>query len=54
MKDLIFVLITVGFFALAALYVRACARIVGSDESEVPAGETAEETPEAPPAEVTA
>ena len=34
MKDLVFVLVTVGFFALAALYVRACARIVGADESE--------------------
>jgi hypothetical protein len=33
-KDLIFVLLTVGFFALAALYVRACARILGPEESE--------------------
>jgi hypothetical protein len=38
-KDLIFVLVTIGFFAVAALYVRACARIVGADESgaETPA-----------------
>jgi hypothetical protein len=40
MRDLIFVLLTVGFFAVAALYVRACARIVGSDEHEAPAEET--------------
>jgi hypothetical protein len=40
MTDLIFVALTVGFFALAALYVRACARIVGADESEAPADET--------------
>jgi len=46
MRDIIFVLITIGFFALTALYVRACARIVGPDESEAPADET--------PAEVTA
>jgi hypothetical protein len=45
-KDLIFVLLTVGFFGLTALYVRACARIVGPDERETPADET--------PAEVTA
>jgi hypothetical protein len=32
-KDLIFVLLTIGFFAVAALYVRACARIVGAEES---------------------
>ena len=48
MKDLIFVLLTVGFFALAALYVRACARIVGAEESE--SGAPTEDTP----AEVTA
>jgi hypothetical protein len=40
MKDLIFVLITIGFFALTALYVRACARIVGADEREATADET--------------
>jgi hypothetical protein len=42
-KDLIFVLLTVGFFALAALYVRACARIVGPEEEEAPADETSVE-----------
>lgn len=40
MKDVIFVLITIGFFALTALYVQACARIVGTEEREVPADET--------------
>jgi len=45
MKDIIFVLITIGFFALTALYVQACARIVGPDESEAEAsaGETTAE-----------
>jgi hypothetical protein len=33
MTDLIFVLVTLGFFALAALYVSACSRILGADES---------------------
>ncbi len=33
MRDAIFVLIPVGFFALAAAYVRACGRIIGSDEA---------------------
>jgi hypothetical protein len=43
MKDIIFVLLTIGFFALTVLYVQACARIVGPDESE--AGAPADETP---------
>jgi hypothetical protein len=43
MKDLIFVLLTIGFFALTALYVQACARIVGPDERDAPANETAAE-----------
>ena len=29
MRDLVFVLLAVGFFALALLFVRACERIVG-------------------------
>jgi hypothetical protein len=49
-KDLIFVLLTIGFFAVAALYVRACARIVGADESESEVPASADETA----AEVTA
>lgn len=30
MRDVLFVLVVTGFFALAALYVRACAAVVGS------------------------
>jgi hypothetical protein len=40
MRDIIFVLLTIGFFALTALYVQACARIVEPDEREAPAEET--------------
>jgi hypothetical protein len=43
MKDILFVLVTIGFFGLAAAYVRACARIVGADEPEA----TATPAPEA-------
>jgi len=45
MKDVIFVLLTIGFFALTVLYVQACARIVGPDEreAEAPATETPSE-----------
>ncbi|MGD9701357.1 MAG: hypothetical protein AB7Q42_14825 [Acidimicrobiia bacterium] len=32
MRDVVFVSITLGFFAIAAGYVRACARIVGAEE----------------------
>ena len=32
MRDVVFVVVTLAFFALAALYVRACARIIGPDE----------------------
>jgi len=31
MRDLVFLVATVGFFAVAALLVRACDRIVGPD-----------------------
>jgi len=31
MRDLVFLTLTVGFFSLAALVVRACDRIVGPD-----------------------
>jgi len=34
--DLLFVAIMVGFFVLAALFVRGCDRIIGADE-EAPA-----------------
>lgn len=40
MPDVLFVLITVGFFGLAALFVRACERIIGPpEESSVDAGD---------------
>jgi hypothetical protein len=32
MRDLVFIALTVGFFALAALVVAACDRIVGPDD----------------------
>jgi hypothetical protein len=34
MSDLIFLAVVVAFFAVAALLVRACGRIVGGDEPE--------------------
>jgi hypothetical protein len=34
-RDVLFVLISVGFFAVAGLYVKACARIVGTDDAQV-------------------
>lgn len=33
MADAVYVLIIVGFFALAALYVKACEAIIGPDQS---------------------
>jgi hypothetical protein len=42
MKDILFVLVTIGFFGLAAAYVRACGRIVGPDEPEATATEASE------------
>ncbi len=32
MRDALFLAVIVGFFATAAAYVRACARIIGPDE----------------------
>ena len=32
MRDVVFVAIIIGFFGIAALYVRACAGILGADE----------------------
>lgn len=42
MRDVLFVLVVIGFFSLAALYVRACAAVVGP-VSERDAGEPAED-----------
>ena len=36
MRDLVFLMVTVGFFALAALVVAACDRIVGPDPVDRP------------------
>jgi hypothetical protein len=33
-SDVLFVLVVVAFFALAALFVRGCEMLVGSDEEE--------------------
>ena len=35
MRDLVFIAVTVGFFALAALVVAACDRIVGRDPADL-------------------
>jgi hypothetical protein len=37
MADLVYLLITIGFFAIAALFVKACEAIIGPDEFAVPA-----------------
>ena len=46
MRDVVFVAIVIGFFGFAALYVRACAAIIGPDElvsTPVPDDEAAAE-----------
>jgi hypothetical protein len=35
MRDVVYVAITVGFFSLAGLFVRGCARIVGPDDASL-------------------
>lgn len=42
MRDVLFVLAVIGFFALAVLYVRACAAVVGS-VSDPASGEAGED-----------
>jgi len=39
MRDLVFIAVTVGFFALAALVVAACDRIVGPDPTDLTVGD---------------
>ena len=46
MRDLVYVLITLGFFGLAALFVGVCDRIVGPDPADG-AVEGGERTPAA-------
>ena len=38
MGDLLFVVVTVAFFALAVAYVKGCERIVGPDTGDLPDG----------------
>jgi hypothetical protein len=47
MRDVVFVAITIGFFAVCLAYVRACARIIGHE-----AGAAGEAEPEAELVEV--
>ncbi|MDP9073869.1 MAG: hypothetical protein M3N98_06760 [Actinomycetota bacterium] len=42
MSDLLFVAIIVGFFGLAALFIRGCDRIIGADEEAPAASEPVE------------
>jgi rRNA processing protein Krr1/Pno1 len=50
MRDVVFVLVTLAFFALAASYVRACGRIIGPDEVTADEIEDAEAVDVAVPA----
>jgi hypothetical protein len=43
MRDLVFVAIVIAFFAIAAVYVLACARIIGPDELVSSAATAAED-----------
>jgi hypothetical protein len=36
MRDVMFLLLPVGFFVLAAAYVRGCAAVVGPDVADAP------------------
>ena len=38
MADVVYLLVIVSFFALAAVFVKACEAIIGPDEQAVPAG----------------
>ena len=39
MADVIFIAITIAFFAICAAYVQWCDKIIGPDEFEVPASD---------------
>lgn len=41
MRDLMFLLLAVGFFALGTLYVRACAAVVGPEQASTADAEAA-------------
>jgi hypothetical protein len=47
-NDVTFVLILIAFFAVAALFVFACDRIIGADEAELTEVTTGEPAPQAP------
>ena len=47
MRDVVYVAITVGFFAVAAGFVRGCARIVGPDDPSLDRDERTGEPAEA-------
>jgi hypothetical protein len=46
MADLVFILVIVAFFALAYVFVKACDRIIGSDEVASAEGSATEPEPE--------
>ena len=54
MQDILYVAGTIGFFALMALFVAGCERIIGNDDSAaVPGGLTDEPTAHSAELEVT-
>jgi hypothetical protein len=42
MRDVVFIALVIGFFALAALYVRVCGFIIGREELTTTGGESSE------------
>jgi len=46
MQDVVFMLVLLGFFILAGLFVLACDRIIGPDEEAVQEGERGAPEPE--------
>jgi hypothetical protein len=46
MQDLIYVAVMIAFFAVAALFVAACDKIIGSDEVALSQGQPAGGEPE--------
>lgn len=40
MGDILFIAITIAFFALATGFVKLCDRIIGPDDEALPAGDT--------------
>ena len=46
MQDVVFMVVLIGFFALAALFVVACDRIIGRDEEALAEGARGAPEPE--------